>query len=60
VVSIWYFLRGILFGYAGAIIAMGLPNVLSYLFIGIIAFMQIGSIVYVFAWFVSAIRGGGV
>lgn len=52
-------IKGFVFGYASLINMLPLGQVLTFLLIGIIAFLQFGALFYVFLYIFSIIRGGG-
>lgn len=57
--TFWVLLRGIVFGYAAIILMLPIGAVLTWILIGVIAFLQFGSILYLLFYVFSIIRGGG-
>jgi hypothetical protein len=57
--TFWSLLRGVVFGYAAIILMLPLGMVLTWILIGVIAFLQFGAIIYLLLYVFSIIRGGG-
>lgn len=57
--TFWALLRGIVFGYASIIIMLPIGAVLTWILIGVVAFLQFGAILYLLLYVFSIIRGGG-
>ena len=57
--TFWTMLKGLTFGYASIILLLPIGLAMSFLLIGIIAFIQFGAIIYLLLYVFSIIRGGG-
>jgi len=57
--TFWEFLKGLTFGYAALIFMLPIGQVMTWILVSTIGFLQFGAIFYLLLYLFSVIRGGG-